>query len=252
MHQFIWPFSAFLVVHVATGAVGLFLFWVPVAGTKGAALHRRVGFWFSYLMYITASMAVGMSVNTVLAPAATHPHLADRDPEWIRNIFGWLMIYLAILTISLVRHGLQTVRHKKDHAAHRTVFDIGLQLLVIAFALHTAWRGWRADLPLLMGMPIVGIASGATNLYYIFRAPPARHLMVMEHLKALVGAGISVYTAFLAFGFVRLMPSHALNPKVWAVPLVVGLAIIIYHQVRLLLGARAVAARRTGTARVGA
>nr|MCU0636572.1 hypothetical protein [Gemmatimonadaceae bacterium] len=221
-------------------------------GKKGAAPHRKAGFVFSYLMYVTALMAVGMSVNTILAPEATHPHLSDRDPEWIRNIFGWLMVYLAILTISLVRHGLQAVRHKRDHAANRTPFDVGLQLLVIAAALHTAWRGSIADLPLLMGMSIVGIASGATNLFYIFRPPPARHLMVMEHLKALVGAGISVYTAFLAFGFVRLMPQNALNPKIWAIPLVVGLTIIIYHQARLLLEQRALSARTRGTARAGA
>jgi hypothetical protein len=248
-----WPFTAFLFVHVATGAVGLVLFWIPVVSAKGAATHRKFGFWFAWLMYVTASMAVGMSINTILSPVATHPHLTDRDPEWIRNIFGWLMVYLAVLTISLVRHGLQTVRHKRNHAANRTAFDIGLQLFVIVAALHTAWRGYRSALPLLMGMSIVGIASGLTNLYYIFRAPPERHLMVMEHLKALVGAGISVYTAFLAFGFVRLMPSNALNPKIWAIPLVVGLTIIIYHQARLLLEHRARSSNRLrDTARAGA
>jgi hypothetical protein len=242
-----WPFTAFLIVHVATGAVGLVLFWIPVTTAKGAQAHRKFGFWFSYLMYVTASMAVGMSVNTILAPVATHPHLTDRDPEWIRNIFGWMMVYLAILTISLVRHGLQAVRHKREHVAHRNALDVGLQLLVMAAAVHTAWRGYRADLPLLMGMSVVGLASGATNLFYMFRPAPARHLMVMEHLKALVGAGISVYTAFLAFGFVRFMPSNALNPKIWAIPLVVGLTIIIYHQARLLLEHRARSARATAT-----
>jgi hypothetical protein len=230
----VFPFTWFLAVHIATGAVGLLLFWVPVVGRKGGPAHRKAGFAFSYLMYVTASMALGMSITTILAPVATHPHLGDRDPEWIRNIFGWLMVYLAILTVSLVRHGLQAVRHKRDHPAHRSALDVGLQLLVIAAALHTAWRGWRAGLPLLMGMSVVGVASGGTNLFFMLRAAPPRYWYVIEHLKALVGAGISVYTAFLAFGFVRFMPSHALNPRIWAIPLVVGLSIIIWHQVRIM------------------
>jgi hypothetical protein len=53
---------------------------------------------------------------------------------------------------------------------------------------------------------------------------------IREHIKALVGAGISVYTAFFAFGAVRLLPELALTPGLWAVPLVVGLTLIIYHR----------------------
>jgi hypothetical protein len=53
---------------------------------------------------------------------------------------------------------------------------------------------------------------------------------IKEHIKCLVGAGISVYTAFFAFGAVRLIPELALQPGLWAVPLVVGLTLIIYHQ----------------------
>ena len=51
-----------------------------------------------------------------------------------------------------------------------------------------------------------------------------------QHIKCLVGAGISVYTAFFAFGAVRFIPELALQPGLWAVPLIVGLALIIYHQ----------------------
>ena len=57
-------------------------------------------------------------------------------------------------------------------------------------------------------------------------------------MKAAVGAGISVYTAFMAFGFVRLNPGHALNPTMWAIPLVVGLTLIIWHQTRIRLAQR--------------
>jgi hypothetical protein len=39
------------------------------------------------------------------------------------------------------------------------------------------------------------------------------------------------------FGAVRLMPSLALQPAMWAVALVVGLTILIYHRMRIDLQA---------------
>ena len=58
-------------------------------------------------------------------------------------------------------------------------------------------------------------------------------------IKALIGAGISVYTAFLAFGAVRLAPQLALNPVLWAIPLTVGLSLILYFWSRMPRRARA-------------
>jgi hypothetical protein len=65
---------------------------------------------------------------------------------------------------------------------------------------------------------------------------------IKEHIKSLVGAGISVYTAFFAFGAVRLLPEMALTPALWSVPLITGLTLIIYHQRAVTLRFRARAA----------
>ena len=109
---------------------------------------------------------------------------------------------------------------------------------MIAAALLCAYRGWLIDEVLMMGIAVVGVASGLTNLWFIYTPTPSRIAYQLEHVKAIVGSGISVYTAFMAFGFVRLMPHNALNPKMWSIPLVVGLAIIIYHQMRIRLTQR--------------
>jgi hypothetical protein len=241
-------FHTFLIVHVTTGAVGLVLFWVPVIGRKGAVNHRRFGKAFSYLMLITASMAIGMGTCTILDPVATHPKLTQ-PAAWIQGIFGWMMLYLAILTISLVWHGLVTVRNKRQHEANRAWPNVSLNLLVIAAALYCAYRGWLINEVLMMGIAVVGVASGITNLVFIFREVPSKLTYQLEHVKAAVGAGISVYTAFMAFGFVRFMPSNALNPKMWSIPLIVGLALIIFHQTRIRLSQRAAGSRtRVGDA----
>jgi len=60
----------------------------------------------------------------------------------------------------------------------------------------------------------------------------------------LVGAGISVYTAFMAFGSVRILPELALNPVMWAVPLSTGIGIILWHWRKI---DRQVQARRSQT-----
>ena len=78
-------------------------------------------------------------------------------------------------------------------------------------------------------MSFVGVATVITNLWFLYK-PQARIFdWQKEHLKALVGAGISVYTAFMAFGSVRLLPQLALNPVMWATPIVIGVSTILWH-----------------------
>ena len=217
--------------HIATGAVGLLLFWVAVLSRKGGPTHKQWGRVFVYSMLVTGCFAIGMGVSTLLDPVGTHPKLADT--VMVTGIFGWMMVYLAILTISLAWHGIGAVRNKRDHPANRGAFEVFLQVLVIVAAVNCAVRGFLISQPLMIGISIVGVASGLTNLRFSFGDQPLRHGFLLEHVKALVGAGISVYTAFMTFGLVRLMPEHALNPATWAIPLTVGLSLIFYHQYQI-------------------
>jgi hypothetical protein len=105
-----------------------------------------------------------------------------------------------------------------------------LQYALIPASLNCAWQGWMIGQPLMIGICMVGLATAGTNLWFILAREPGPGAWIKEHIKALVGAGISVYTAFLAFGSVRILPELALNPFMWAVPLVVGVALIIWHR----------------------
>jgi hypothetical protein len=228
-----WFFHVFVAGHIACGAVGLVAFWVPVVGRKGGELHRKAGLVFTWAILATGCCAIGMSLLTLLAPMETHPHLREhaefRDPALVRAVFGWMMLYLAILTVNLCWYGLMCVRNRFDHAANARPLNLFLQGAVTVAATMTVVQGWKVGVPLLGLASIIGFATAATNLRFIYLARPGPVTWQKEHLKALVGAGISVYTAFSAFGSVRLMPALALSPALWSVPLTIGLAIILYQ-----------------------
>ncbi len=227
MSPYLLVFDLALAIHIAAGAVGLVSFWVPVVGRKGADRHRWWGRIFARCIMAAGLCAIVMSTISLGWPLETHPKLTDA--ALVRGLFGWMMLYLAVLTVSLVSHGIGAVEHKAEHAQHRRAGPLALQILVAILAVNCAAQGWLIGQPLMMGIAVIGIASAATNLWFMLNPTPWRLQYLIEHFKASVGAGISVYTAFFAFGAVRLHPKSAFDPLLWALPLTVGLAIIIWH-----------------------
>ena len=161
-------FHTLVIVHIASGTIGLLTMWVPIVGRKGSRLHKLWGKVFAYALMVTGAVAIGISLCTLAAPLETHPQFDDA--ALIRGLFGWMMLYLA----------------------------------------------------------------SVLNTRFIFQtAPPAQEWLV-QHTRGLVGAGISVYTAFLAFGAVNLLPAYALNPALWATPTIIGVTYLLYHQARIM------------------
>jgi hypothetical protein len=234
-------FQLLVVLHVATGAIGLVAFWVPVLAAKGGAAHRRWGLRFARLMLATAATAILMALLNLYDPAGTHPHIAD--PEFTRNIFGWMMLYLGVLTVNLTLYGWNALRNRRNHGRNRSAPNLGLQALLLLLSLNTAIRGVAVAEPLMVGISVIGFATVGTNLWFMLSPRPQPVYPLREHVKGLIGTGISVYTAFLAFGAVRFVPELALHPGLWAVPLVAGLAMILWHWNALNRSARM---RRSG------
>jgi uncharacterized membrane protein len=238
-------FHALVAVHIVTGTIAAIAFWVPVIGRKGGQTHRRWGRVFTICMLLTGGFAICMSLLTLADPFGTHPHLEGRfDAVFIRSIFGWLMLHMGILTVNLAWYGWLCVVNGRRREKGREWRNLALQPLVIIAALNCALQGWLAGLPLMMGLAIVGIATGLTNLWFLYKPVAGPQDWLKEHVKGLVGCGISVYTAFMAFGSVRILPELALNPAMWAIPLFTGIGLILYHWRRIdrqVRGARGVA-----------
>jgi hypothetical protein len=220
--------SWFIVAHILVGAVGLLSFWVPVVGRKGGGTHRRWGSVFARCMLTVGVLAIGISGTTLIDPVGTHPHM-DFEAGFIAAIFGWMMLYLAILTINLAWYGLCCVRNRQNHAANRDWRNLALQAVLFVATVNCVIHGIAQMQPLMIGISTIGFATVGTNLWFILHRAPERNAWLRQHLKGLVGAGISVYTAFFAFGAVRIAPQLALSPVLWATPCIVGLAIIFWH-----------------------
>jgi hypothetical protein len=227
-------FHVLVATHIATGTTGAIAFWVPVIGRKGGENHKHWGRIFTYAMLATGGFAVCLSLLSLLDPFGTHPHLAGRfDEGFIRAMFGWMMLHTGLLTINLAWYGWLAVRNRTRNELNRTPLNLALQWMLIPAALVCAFEGWRIGQPLMVGVAIVGVATAWTNLHFLNKPRITRVDWLKEHIKALVGAGISVYTAFMAFGSVRIFPELALHPFMWSVPLVIGLFIIISQRLKV-------------------
>jgi hypothetical protein len=231
-------FRLFVIAHITSGAIGLLSFWIPVIGRKGGVSHRRFGRVFTYAMLATGTAAIGISTCTILAPVETHPHLeASFGAALIRGIFGWMMLYLATLTINLAWYGRLCAQNGRAIRRNREWRNLALQAVLAITTANCAWQGWMQEQylvrVLMMGISFVGFATVVTNLHFLYRRQHGPMDWLKEHIKGLVGAGISVYTAFMAFGAVRTFPALALHPVLWAVPLTGGLSLILYHHYRI-------------------
>jgi hypothetical protein len=235
-------FEALVVAHVATGAVGLTAFWGPIATRKGSANHRKWGRAACYGFLGAGGLAIAMALLSLYGPDHRHPEVADR--ALFDGLFGWMMLYLGVLTIGFVDYGLAVVRHSRDRRALRA---LRYQGVIAAVVISGAWcgaYGWLVGHPLMMLVAFIGIVAMAIQQVYIWRpADPPRQTYLGEHFRALIGMGISAYTAFMSVGLIRIVPEHVFNPAIWAGPSVIGVGLIIWFTLK---GKRAAAPRTSG------
>ena len=234
-------FHALVIAHIVTGSVGLIAVWVPIVGRKGSDTHKRWGKVFAYSMLITGAIAVGISLCTLHSPLQTH-EFSDNAAE-VRGVFGWMMLYLASMTIMLAWYGLLCIRNKRNHAANRNPVNFILQAITFVTAANCMYQGFILDNALMIGISIVGITAAVLNTRFILQTKPLLNEWLIQHTRGAVGAGISVYTAFLAFGAVNLLPAYAFNPFVWATPTVLGVTLLLYHQAKITNQRRRLAER---------
>ncbi len=229
-------FEALVILHVIAGTIGLVAFWVPIAARKGAKNHRKGGKFACYGFIAAGALAVAMGLISLFVMTDRHPEIADR--ALYQGLFGWMMLYLGVLTIGFADYGLAVVKHSRRRDALRAPRYQMVMGAVVAAALACGLYGFTIAEPLMMAVAALGIVSMAIQQVFVWRgrlrflSEPAPTAYIGEHFRALIGMGISAYTAFMSVGLIRLVPEHVFNPAIWAVPSVIGVSLIIWftHQ----------------------
>ncbi|MFM9976804.1 MAG: hypothetical protein ACKVOP_01995 [Sphingomonadaceae bacterium] len=222
-----WLFHIFLAVHVGAGIVALTSFWGAVLTRKGAARHRAWGKVFAASIYVASAQALGMGTLSVIWPFAMHPQLTDAP--LYRGLLGWMMIYLALLSIAMTRYGLAMVANKRDHRQNRRWPMIVLQSTVLVAGANCLVQGIILAQPLMILVSIIGFGTTITYMRYIYMPSPPVGSYIPEHFKAMVATGIAAYTAFLSVGLIEMFPDQAFNPVIWGIPTIIGVGIIVHY-----------------------
>jgi hypothetical protein len=235
-------FEVIVGLHVIAGTIGLVAFWGPIVTRKGAPDHRKWGRIACYGFLGAGVLAILMALLSLYGPEKRIPAITDR--KLFAGLFGWMMLYLGCLTIGFVDYGLAVVKHATDHKALRGLRYQGVIAVVVVTALWCGWFGLRVGHPLMIIVAAIGLSAMAMQQRYIWsgtapstaalkrRSGRARKTYVGEHFRALIGMGISAYTAFLSVGLVRAFPEHVFNPLIWAGPSSIGIGLIIYFTLK--------------------
>lgn len=221
-------FDILVTAHIVTGGTGLISLWGPVVTRKGSRLHKLWGRVFVYSMLSTGALAVGISLCSLYAPLETHSF--SKDADLVRGLFGWMMLYLGILTLALAWHSFVTARNKRHHAANKTITNYSVQVFMGATGVYCGLQGLELGQLIMVGVAVPGVVAAVLNLNFLSQREPIADEWLVQHFRAGIGAGISVYTAFLAFGAVNWFPALAFNSLLWAIPTVFGVAYMVLHQ----------------------
>jgi hypothetical protein len=223
-------FEILVLLHVAFGATGLIAFWVPIIARKGAAAHRKWGRIACYGFIGAGILAILMALLSLYGPEKRLPMITDR--VLFNGLFGWMMLYLGLLTLGFADYGLATVKHRANRAALRAPRYQIIFVIVAIAALNCGLYGLSIGEPLMMLVAFIGLVAMGTQLRAIWRKQLPRGAYVGEHFRALLGMGISAYTAFLSVGLIRLIPDQVFNPLIWAGPSIIGVSMIIYFTIQ--------------------
>jgi hypothetical protein len=220
-------FEGLVIVHILAGAVALVSFWIPILAKKGSASHVRWGRVFANAVTIAATLACVMGVFNLTLTNMRHPSLDDRAV--FAGLFGWMMLYLGLLSLLLVRYGLTAIFDKRGEAQGQVRMNRIAMGVVAVSALQCGYQGIIVNQPLMIALALLGLITVATFGRTSFRVSKAKSNYLAEHLKAMIAAGISAYTAFLSVGLLRVFPAQVFNPIIWSIPSVVGIMLIIHH-----------------------
>ena len=231
--------STLLYTHIILGVLAMGLFWVPMLTVKGGLNHRRFGKAYVWTMHTVAWSGLIMSTMVLIDPGYFKASSIARssDPEAliaaIRSMWT-LLLLLSILTITGVVNGTMVLKYKQPHELRRLsylIWPVALFAAAIATLIY-GLSGIRTPIGpnwLHLIFATLGIVSSIQMVQYVWQRQLNAKRWLIEHLSAMMGTGIAVYTAFFAFGARHILANFG-NWQLlgWILPGVIGTIAIYY------------------------
>lgn len=235
-------YKTLLFSHIVLGFASLILFWIPIFAKKGSAWHIRTGHWYAKVMYGVGITALVISVMTMVDPLSLK--FPDQEFSAVKaaeittqaKAVALFLLAISILTISNLRHGLLSLKAKKNHALMRRSDNLLLNGALLAIGLILAYSAVGGSPMAVLFYIFAGlcIITAGTNLRFCLKPKVTRGEQIIAHIGGLVGAGIGSHTAFFVFGASRYLSeflSGYAGMIPWVLPGIIG-TIIIRQQSR--------------------
>jgi uncharacterized membrane protein len=230
VHQFL------VYLHIVFGAIALVVFWIPVFNKKGSRNHIKVGKLYEKTMIVICVSGILSSVIALSDPIGIYyadrnftPERASEIAQYTRNTSMFLLM-LSFLVLTSVRHGILAVQDKAKRIhlrarSHVTLMSTLAVLGLVVMAIGVNQMNW-----LLIIFSAISIFSAFNMIRYAFKPELNKRQWIIEHLNAMAGTGIGVYTAFSAFGgrkvLSTILPDQWLMMS-WLFPSIVGSVMIV-------------------------
>ena len=236
---------AFLrMLHIILGFVGLTLFWLIIAASKGSGWHVRLGTLFTRVTWVITGTALISSMWALVHPESFIPidgQATDKATlrESYRFVFAILM-YLSAATLSGAMFGLQVIRkrNRPDElwatllpmwlavttacSIWLTIFGIWGLVVTKHYATGIPWEAYL--IPVCVGG--FGVVSAMREWRSLLGPSPNDRSWLSLHVWYMCGTGVAFHTAFIVFGANRLFGFRlpgAWTLLPWIAPPAIGL-----------------------------
>jgi len=224
-------YDILLVFHIIAGATGLLTMLVPLAATKGGAVHRRSGWLFSYAMAGTTLSGLVVASSWIAVPhlvkdLPANPASAARMVAQMREA-GLFFFLLSLLAGQAVLFGVLATRDKQRKPMEYS-----------AARLSTVGLG-------IASLPVLGVGLTDGNLLFLafgalaflnavtpWRAHKTK-TWLRTHMESMLGGCTAATTAFAAQTAGRITTSGLMQGLVWGLPVLLGLGATAFWTRRL-------------------
>lgn len=207
-----------LMIHIPVGTLALILFWIPVGVKKGSTIHRKVGRYYYYSMWVVLISAFLMCIcnlimgNYISAAFLGYLSVITSYPLWysyeiLNQDMVWTDRYFIIRKIFSVLIFVSSVAMFLLGAIKFNFQNMGTVMVFFG----------------LLGIPAI------RDIRMTKEYATSKETKMKMHIQGTIISGIAAYTAFFAFGGSRFLIG-VLQLDVqwmilpWTLPTVLGIA----------------------------